>query len=147
DSRGHSATKFVPSSSLSTKALQNDDELSDKELKQIEAVDQAIQTILHGLPEDIYVVVDSCKTAQEIWLRNDLRKLKGKTLVDNVVTSHTIDLEMLKIDVEPLAAKLLNNRTVHSDCLRHTQEQVTILREVVEQGKSQNPLNNSLEHA
>nr|GEY82605.1 hypothetical protein [Tanacetum cinerariifolium] len=49
--------------------LQTDDELSDKELKQIEADDQAIQTILLGLPEDIYVAVDSCKTAQEIWLR------------------------------------------------------------------------------
>nr|GFA36112.1 reverse transcriptase [Tanacetum cinerariifolium] len=49
--------------------LQTDDELSDKELKQIEADDQAIQTILLGLPKDIYVVVDSCETAQEIWLR------------------------------------------------------------------------------
>nr|GEZ20975.1 hypothetical protein [Tanacetum cinerariifolium] len=49
--------------------LQTDDELSDKKLKQIEADDQAIQTILLGLPEDIYVVVDSCETAQEIWLR------------------------------------------------------------------------------
>nr|GEW77390.1 ribonuclease H-like domain-containing protein [Tanacetum cinerariifolium] len=49
--------------------LQTDDELSDKELKQIEADDQAIQTILLGLPEDIYVAVDSCKTAQEIWPR------------------------------------------------------------------------------
>ncbi|GJY62042.1 hypothetical protein Tco_0462699 [Tanacetum coccineum] len=29
--------------------------------------DQAIQTILLGLPEDIYAVVDSCKTAQKIW--------------------------------------------------------------------------------
>nr|GEX37482.1 hypothetical protein [Tanacetum cinerariifolium] len=28
----------------------------------------AIQTILLGLPEDIYVAVDSCETAQEIWL-------------------------------------------------------------------------------
>nr|GEV83985.1 hypothetical protein [Tanacetum cinerariifolium] len=34
-----------------------------------EADDQAIQTILLGLPEDIYAAVDSCKTAQEIWLR------------------------------------------------------------------------------
>nr|GFA06992.1 hypothetical protein [Tanacetum cinerariifolium] len=34
--------------------LQTDDEVSDKELKQIEADDQAIQTILLGLPEDIY---------------------------------------------------------------------------------------------
>nr|GEZ54309.1 hypothetical protein [Tanacetum cinerariifolium] len=49
--------------------LQIDDELSDKELKQIKADDQAIQTILLGLPEDIYAAVDSCETAQEIWLR------------------------------------------------------------------------------
>nr|GEX56807.1 hypothetical protein [Tanacetum cinerariifolium] len=49
--------------------LQTNDELSDKELKQIEADDQAIQTILLGLPEDIYAAVDSCETAQEIWLR------------------------------------------------------------------------------
>nr|GEY70397.1 hypothetical protein [Tanacetum cinerariifolium] len=34
--------------------LQTDDELSDKELKHIKADDQAIQTILLGLPEDIY---------------------------------------------------------------------------------------------
>nr|GEY39113.1 hypothetical protein [Tanacetum cinerariifolium] len=45
------------------------DELTEKELKQIEADDQAIQTILLGLPEDIYAAVDSCETAQEIWLR------------------------------------------------------------------------------
>nr|GEY01797.1 hypothetical protein [Tanacetum cinerariifolium] len=44
-------------------------ELTEKELKQIEADDQAIQTILLGLPEDMYAVVDSCETAQEIWLR------------------------------------------------------------------------------
>nr|GFC33128.1 hypothetical protein [Tanacetum cinerariifolium] len=49
--------------------VQTDDELIEKELKQIEADDQAIQTILLSLPEDIYAAVDSCKTAQEIWLR------------------------------------------------------------------------------
>ncbi|GJW77549.1 hypothetical protein Tco_0139231 [Tanacetum coccineum] len=48
---------------------QTDDELTEKEVKQMEADDQAIQTILMGLPEDIYAVVDSCDTAQEIWLR------------------------------------------------------------------------------
>nr|GEV20637.1 retrovirus-related Pol polyprotein from transposon TNT 1-94 [Tanacetum cinerariifolium] len=64
-----------------------------------------------------------------ITLKDDLRKLKGKALIDNVVTSHTIAPEMLKIDVEPIAPKLLNNRIVHSDYLRHTQEQVAILRE------------------
>nr|GFC19689.1 hypothetical protein [Tanacetum cinerariifolium] len=54
---------------------------------------------------------------------------------------------MLTIDVEPIAPKFLNNRTVHSDYLRHTQEQAAILREVVKQRKSQNPLNNSLDNA
>nr|GEU75450.1 Gag-Pol polyprotein [Tanacetum cinerariifolium] len=33
------------------------------------ADDQAIQTILLGLPEDIYAAVNKCETAQEIWLR------------------------------------------------------------------------------
>nr|GEX96601.1 hypothetical protein [Tanacetum cinerariifolium] len=49
--------------------VQTDDELTEKELKQIEADDQAIQTSLLSLPEDIYAAVDSCETAQEIWLR------------------------------------------------------------------------------
>nr|GEV64992.1 integrase, catalytic region, zinc finger, CCHC-type, peptidase aspartic, catalytic [Tanacetum cinerariifolium] len=44
------------------------DELTTEEAKQVEADDQAIQTILMGLPEDIYVVVDSCNSAKEIWL-------------------------------------------------------------------------------
>nr|GEX85104.1 hypothetical protein [Tanacetum cinerariifolium] len=48
-----------------------DNELTEKELKQIEADDQAIQTILLGLSEDIYAAVDSCETAQESWLRRN----------------------------------------------------------------------------
>ncbi|GJU39797.1 hypothetical protein Tco_1192754 [Tanacetum coccineum] len=80
-------------------------------------------------------------------LKDELRKLKGKDLADNVVTKHTIAPKMLKIDVEPIAHRLLNNRTAHSDYLRHTQEQAVILREIVEQGKLQNPLNNSLDSA
>ncbi|GKD26588.1 hypothetical protein Tco_1232802, partial [Tanacetum coccineum] len=47
---------------------QTDDELTKKEVKQMEADNQAIQTILIGLPEDIYDAVDSCETAHEIWL-------------------------------------------------------------------------------
>nr|GFB31024.1 hypothetical protein [Tanacetum cinerariifolium] len=48
--------------------LQTDDELSDKELKQIEAGDQAIQTILLGLPKDIYAVEKKAKLFNE-WER------------------------------------------------------------------------------
>nr|GEX90102.1 hypothetical protein [Tanacetum cinerariifolium] len=79
-------------------------------------------------------------------LKDNLRKLKEKAAVDDAVTSHPIDLEPLKVDVAPLAPKLRNNRTVHSDYLRHTQEETATLREIVEQGRSLNPLNTSLDY-
>ncbi|GKD96137.1 hypothetical protein Tco_1380034, partial [Tanacetum coccineum] len=41
---------------------QTDDKLTEKEVKQTEAEDQAIQIILMGLPKDIYVAVNSCNT-------------------------------------------------------------------------------------
>ncbi|GJX59851.1 hypothetical protein Tco_0291241 [Tanacetum coccineum] len=40
-------------------------------------------------------------------LKDELKKLKGKDLADNVVTKHTIAPEMLKIDVEPIAPRLI----------------------------------------
>nr|GFA59707.1 hypothetical protein [Tanacetum cinerariifolium] len=61
--------KSRPNGKLIHNSIINDDELTKKELKQIKADDQAIQTILLCLPKDIYAAVDSCKTAQEIWLR------------------------------------------------------------------------------
>ncbi|GJW56649.1 hypothetical protein Tco_0103380 [Tanacetum coccineum] len=48
---------------------QTDNKLMEAEIKQMEADDQAIQTILLSLPKDIYAAVDSCETALEIWLR------------------------------------------------------------------------------
>nr|GEX58515.1 hypothetical protein [Tanacetum cinerariifolium] len=53
--------------------------IPEPELKQIEGDDQAIQTILLGLPEDIYAAVDSCETAQEIWLRVQ-QMMKGSNI-------------------------------------------------------------------
>nr|GEW13896.1 hypothetical protein [Tanacetum cinerariifolium] len=46
-------------------------------------------------------------------LKDTLRKLKGKVVVDESGTLHPIDPELLKIDVAPLAPKLRNNRTAH----------------------------------
>nr|GEW14653.1 hypothetical protein [Tanacetum cinerariifolium] len=60
--------------------IQTDDELTEKELKQLQADDQAIQTILLGLPEDIYAAVDSCETTQEIWLRVQ-QMMQGSNIV------------------------------------------------------------------
>nr|GEV02056.1 hypothetical protein [Tanacetum cinerariifolium] len=73
--------------------LQTDDKLSDKELKQIEADDQAIKTILLGLLEDIYAAVDSCETTQEIWLRPEWSR--HVTIVHQTKDLHTADYTQL----------------------------------------------------
>ncbi|GKA96331.1 retrovirus-related pol polyprotein from transposon TNT 1-94, partial [Tanacetum coccineum] len=80
-------------------------------------------------------------------LKDDLRKLKGKAPVDNDVTKHPSDPEMLKIDVEPITPKLLNKQTAHSAYIKHTQEEATVLRDLVEHVKSKYPLDQSLESA
>ncbi|GJZ03457.1 hypothetical protein Tco_0536732, partial [Tanacetum coccineum] len=80
-------------------------------------------------------------------LKNDLRKLKGKALVVNDVTKHPSDPEMLKIDVEPITPKLLNKQTAHSAYIKHTQEEATVLRDLVEHVQSKYPLDQSLESA
>ncbi|GKF48856.1 hypothetical protein Tco_0142107, partial [Tanacetum coccineum] len=80
-------------------------------------------------------------------LKDELRKLKGKTLVDNAVTKHTIDPEMLKNDVELITPKLLNNRTTHSAYIKHTREEAVVLRDLVEHVKANYPLDHPLESA
>nr|GEU88348.1 hypothetical protein [Tanacetum cinerariifolium] len=80
-------------------------------------------------------------------LKDTIRKLKGKAVVNEAVTLHPIDPELLKIDVAPLAPKLRNNRTVHYDYLKHTQEETANLREIVENERFLNPLNTSLAYA
>nr|GEW47066.1 hypothetical protein [Tanacetum cinerariifolium] len=48
---------------------QTDEELTETDIKWMDADHQAIQTILLGLPEEVYAAVDSCETAKEIWER------------------------------------------------------------------------------
>ncbi|GKE02792.1 hypothetical protein Tco_1390775 [Tanacetum coccineum] len=71
------------------------------------------------------------------------KKLKGKEITDNaahVLNAATIDPGMYKLDPVILAPKVKNNREAHEYYLKHTMEQAAILREVVEQAKSRNPL-------
>nr|GEW52223.1 hypothetical protein [Tanacetum cinerariifolium] len=80
-------------------------------------------------------------------LKETISKLKGKAVVTEVVCLHPIDPELLKIDVAPLAPKLRNNKTAHTDYLRHTQKETATLREIVESERLLNPLNTSLDYA
>nr|GFB60492.1 hypothetical protein [Tanacetum cinerariifolium] len=80
-------------------------------------------------------------------LKDNLRKLKEKVVVNEAVILHPIDPELLKVDVALLALKLQNNRTTHFDYLKHTQEEIATLREIVEHERSLNPPNTSLDYA
>ncbi|GKA48700.1 retrovirus-related pol polyprotein from transposon TNT 1-94 [Tanacetum coccineum] len=54
---------------------------------------------------------------------------------------------MFKLDLVPLPPRLLQNRDAHIDYLRHTQEQANTLREIVEQAKAKQPLDNTCPNA
>nr|GEW79618.1 DNA-directed DNA polymerase [Tanacetum cinerariifolium] len=81
------------------------------------------------------IVLEPTSNKLLVALKETLSKLKGKAVVNEAVTLHPIDPELLKIDVAPLAPKLRNNKTTHTDYLRHTQEETTTLREIVERSK------------
>ncbi|GJR69767.1 retrovirus-related pol polyprotein from transposon TNT 1-94 [Tanacetum coccineum] len=81
-------------------------------------------------------------------LKNNLRKLKGKEIIENaaqIPTVTTIVPGMFKLDLDPLAPRLLQNREAHIDYLKHTQKQADILRGIVEQAKTKQPLDNALD--
>ncbi|GJZ14212.1 hypothetical protein Tco_0549442 [Tanacetum coccineum] len=59
---------------LDTYRLQNDNELTETERKQVEADDQAMHILLSGLPADAYAIMDSCQIANEMW--NRIQRLK-----------------------------------------------------------------------
>ncbi|GKA66851.1 hypothetical protein Tco_0766659 [Tanacetum coccineum] len=83
-------------------------------------------------------------------MKNDLRKLKGKDIVDiaaQIPSTNTIVLGMFKLDLEPLAPRLLQNREVLIEYLKYTQEQADILRGIVEQAKAKQPLDKELDFA
>nr|GFB43981.1 hypothetical protein [Tanacetum cinerariifolium] len=92
------------------------------------------------------VVVKERTTATAI-TEDTLSKLKGKVVVNEAVTLHPIDPELLKIDVALLAPKLRNNRTTHYDYFKHTQEETATLKEIVKNERLLNPLNTSLDYA
>ncbi|GKA39911.1 retrovirus-related pol polyprotein from transposon TNT 1-94 [Tanacetum coccineum] len=51
-------------------------------------------------------------------LKDELRKLKGKALVDNNVSNHPSDPDLHQVNVEPITPKLLNKRTAQAFSVR-----------------------------
>nr|GEV57920.1 integrase, catalytic region, zinc finger, CCHC-type, peptidase aspartic, catalytic [Tanacetum cinerariifolium] len=69
---------------------QTDEEQIEIDIKRMDVDDQAIETILLGLPKDVYAAVDSCETAKEIWERvrqmtkgSDIEEQEKKAMLFN----------------------------------------------------------------
>ncbi|GJR38235.1 hypothetical protein Tco_1213919 [Tanacetum coccineum] len=96
------------------------------------------------------VIVDVPSELPKVSLVNaSLKKLKFHlTQFDSVVKKRTtpsaLEEGMFKLDLVPLPPKLLQNREVHINYLRNTQEQANILREIVEQVKVKQRLDGDL---
>nr|GFB75912.1 hypothetical protein [Tanacetum cinerariifolium] len=59
-------------------------------------------------------------------------QLKGKAVLSKAVSLNPIDPALLQVDVVPLIPKLRKNRTAHIDYIKHTLEEASTLRELVE---------------
>ncbi|GJW93592.1 hypothetical protein Tco_0173264 [Tanacetum coccineum] len=157
---------FQRENSVSDQSAPNIDQYF--ELNELKAQSQEKDTVIMKLKEKIKSVskliaknehlkqtykqlYDSIKPARTRFghnsSKNDLRKLKGKSLVDNAVTTRYVYPAMLKIDIEPITPKLLNKRTGHSTYIKHTQEEAAVLRDPAEHVKANYPQDHALEYA
>ncbi|GJS43779.1 hypothetical protein Tco_0568822 [Tanacetum coccineum] len=80
-------------------------------------------------------------------LKNKLRKLKEKNMLENaapVPNPNVIAPRMFKLNLEPLAPKVLKNRDAHIDYIRHSMERIDTLREIVKNARALRPLDSNL---
>ncbi|GJV91469.1 retrovirus-related pol polyprotein from transposon TNT 1-94 [Tanacetum coccineum] len=154
---------------LNQEIFQRDNSVSNKsapsfyqlfELNELKALSQEKDTVIKKLKERIKSLINlksveisdlNARLQEKVLLitalNDDLRKLKGKSLVDNEVTKHPTDPEMLQINMEPITPKLSNKRTTHSAYIKHTQEEAAVLKDLVDHVKANYPLDHSLESA
>ncbi|GJS84446.1 hypothetical protein Tco_0750987 [Tanacetum coccineum] len=82
-------------------------------------------------------------------LKNELRKHKGKNVVDIAVSkpNATIAPGMFKLDIEPVSPRLKNNMDAHEVYIEKTIEYTNTLHGFIESARTQNPSKPLLESA
>ncbi|GKA94744.1 retrovirus-related pol polyprotein from transposon TNT 1-94 [Tanacetum coccineum] len=96
--------------------------------------------------ENIKKNIDEIETINielEHTLKNELKKIKGKIFIDTAVSKPavTIALGMFKLNLELLAPKLLQNKDVHMDYIKHSMDMLTFF------GKYNAPVKHSVSNA
>nr|GFA20655.1 hypothetical protein [Tanacetum cinerariifolium] len=100
--------------------------------------DQAIQTILLGLPEDVHAAVDSCETAKEIWerVRQMMKVCQTKNLHEADFTQIYDFLKMNQEEVNELRAKRLAKSHDPLALMAHSQNSFNIPTTLKDQSSS-----------
>ncbi|GJS65360.1 hypothetical protein Tco_0679924 [Tanacetum coccineum] len=86
----------------------------------------------------------------DVYIELSKRKLKGKTVIDTLVSkphATTIALGIFKTDLEPLAPKVLKNKDAHLEYTKHSREHAYILRKIVKSARALSPLDSNLDSA
>ncbi|GJV18975.1 retrovirus-related pol polyprotein from transposon TNT 1-94 [Tanacetum coccineum] len=81
-------------------------------------------------------------------LNEHIANIKGKNVVEsvqNVHNSNVVTSKVYKLDLQPLSPLVKHNRDVHVDYLKHTQENVDILCEIVKHARELRPLDSDLD--
>ncbi|GKC54445.1 hypothetical protein Tco_1077190 [Tanacetum coccineum] len=88
-------------------------------------------------------------TSLQTKIENLKTQLQGKMpcVTSKVVTPKVSVIEKYAIEVESIPATQRNNRDIHHHYLNRLRDTLDTLREIVEQGRSKRPSDNSLEHA
>ncbi|GJY76657.1 retrovirus-related pol polyprotein from transposon TNT 1-94 [Tanacetum coccineum] len=148
--------------------MENEIDLENK-IKELDniicKVGQAAQT-MHMLTKPQAFYDNTHKQAlgyQNPFYLKKAQRIKNHTLYDGAVIIYNTHFAMLVIDDDrnidfgrewmflgrsvPLPPRLLQNREAHIDYIKHTQENVNILREIVKLAKAKQPLDNELDFA
>ncbi|GJS81405.1 integrase, catalytic region, zinc finger, CCHC-type containing protein [Tanacetum coccineum] len=83
-------------------------------------------------------------------LKKHIENLKGKNVVEKDAppnNANVIAPRMFRLDLEPLAPKLLKIRDAHIDYIKHTQEHADTLQEIVEHARALRLLDSDLDSA
>ncbi|GJU49712.1 hypothetical protein Tco_1219267 [Tanacetum coccineum] len=113
-----------------------------QEIEEIETINIELE---HNLQAQIQEQVFANAT-----LKKELRKLKGKDVINTVVSkpnATTIAPGMYKLELEPLPPKFLQNKDAHIAYIKHSRDHANTLRNIVESARALSPLDSNLDSA
>nr|GEU45456.1 retrovirus-related Pol polyprotein from transposon TNT 1-94 [Tanacetum cinerariifolium] len=104
-----------------------------------------VQTIFNQIEAvvDQFKCSNSRKGFASATLKNELRKLKGRNVVDTAVSkpSAPIALGMFKLDIKPISHRLKNNKDAHEELLVYVSKTCLSLKKPIEKLVVVTPLN------